>query len=461
MNAGFLVVAVVLVLFFGIISIATIGFFPAMSSDAKTSQSRAYWGGSGGYEGSAAPSPSYGGGGYWAYNPLKGADSLWFFIVTIVMPIVTLIRMGERTEKNDLKTMGAGFIGSMLLFGAIFVFIGGFRDMLSLYPSESYTKPTFWQQYGWLVQSIVFGLLSHAALFLAERWRKERGSPRSVYSIVAHNAGLFLALYASITLVAYANQFIDVVKQAMGGSKWTDEIIYDPARLLGWLVYSLVLGGAAFKVLEHSKKLEGKGALAEYTYNTPASFAGIALFASGLFMVLESLNRVVYGRGDYWYTTFLVGAVFVGAGLYFLHWMLRKQEEQGIVRTGHYVPMVAGALLLLVGLFAGVFSLNDAMQRTGYSQDVALDAMLNSIIQLLIGGGLLFVMHEWTKNKYDAKKVQEGSFLNGMFEDTEARKQEPVNYAAMQESAEVRSIDERLSSIDRRLSNIERLLKAK
>ncbi len=463
------IIAIFLVL--GLVSIALLGSFPGLAGDARKTQSDSYWRGgeSGGTYNAPSQGGSYGEGtqSYWVYDPFRdGRNTMLFWLGCIFMPLLTLMRVSDRSQKNDMKTIAIALLASVLMFGGMLVLVDGFMNMLSLYPSTSRSVPSTGMQYGWILMSALLLFFSWVCLYVGEMWRKENKGTRTLYSIMMHNVGLFLVLYSAVALVSFTGSFIDIINRWRIGSTYgIEEVIYSPPRLFGWLVFSVILAGIAYKLLEYSKKSAEDDELAEYTYNTPASFAGIILFASGLFMLVTFMAKFVNvinptgGAEKFPFLEAIFGAVYMIVALYFFHWLIRKQEEQEVMRTGHYAIVAAGTALVAIGLFGAIFTFNSLMQTTyEYSQKGNTNALMNEIFWVALGIVLLYVAYKWTHNGYDPQRMQEGGGMNGFFEDAEAKKRAEEE---AEEPVSLESIAKRLTKIEGKLDRIEGLLKKK
>jgi hypothetical protein len=56
---------------------------------------------------------------------------------------------------------------------SIYSLVMGVNDLLTFTTYETATKPTFGQQYGWLIQFVVYGIIGIALTYAAERTRKD------------------------------------------------------------------------------------------------------------------------------------------------------------------------------------------------------------------------------------------------------------------------------------------------
>jgi len=127
-------------------------------------------------------------GSYWSYNPFdEGINSLLFIFISIAAPLITAVRMHR---ENGWKTILAAAAGAFFLAGALMVALGAFQNLFSLYPNESSYVRT-----GKSMAAVLpdyGGSAGAILLWLSEKWRKEGGAARSVYSIVAHTLGCSL-----------------------------------------------------------------------------------------------------------------------------------------------------------------------------------------------------------------------------------------------------------------------------
>jgi hypothetical protein len=146
----------------------------------------------------------------------------------------------------------------------------------------------------------------------------------------------------------------------------------------------------------------------------------------------------------------------MGASLWMLRWRAGQQEMEGTARTAHYWPMAAGVALAVIGLVGGIFAFNYLMQLSpdnAYAQQNGMKSLEMYVVYLVFGLALVYIAHSWAKTKYEAVRLQEGSFSNFLFDDTEAKEE------AAKEEPEGKGTDaiaRRLATVEKRLDNLEK-----
>lgn len=409
-----LAIGIPLLLILGMMFVGMVGFFPGMASSQRN-YAASDWGGSS--NGRLAAMPAYEGGLNWYYNPFENPmNAMLFLLFCIAAPIITALRLNT----EEWKTMGAAALGTFFLSGAVIVTIGAFQNLFSMRPNAGYGVDAG-DLYGWVFLDIILVGIGGALLYLAEKWRMEKGSARPVYSVVAHTAGLFVATYAAFLFLFSSAEAADVLKRSMEGNGWANDIVLNPVKMFGWLFYSAALFYIAYRLLVFSKK--GAGEMAGYALHTPVSYIGAISLCGAVFYTLLFLAGVVSALTNSYYGPKLsifdlaLAILFNIVALYAARWLAARQMAIGIPRTAHLWLMCAGSLIALVMLFAGIFALYSVLSSNSPSDSWRM--LFFTLLSLGYGGGLICAAKGFAAREYAEKKAQAGSLLNSLYGEEE------------------------------------------
>lgn len=399
-----------LVVLAGFASISMVGFFPGLSGGSRYENSD--MGGSS--KGTLANSPAYQGGNYWYYNPFsQSLNSFLFVLLSIIAPIITIMRL---KGNNEWRTTIAAAIGAFFIAGALMVLTGALQNLFSFSPNSS-SNVDAGDVYGWLFFLIIEAALGMGLLYLAEKWRKETGAPRSVYSIVSHTMGLFLCVYAAALFVTSAASAADLVKRS-AYDNWSKQIALSPASMFGWLIYCAVLFYVAYRVLEYSKKSSPRDAMAAYAFHTPVSFVGgIATVAALIYTTV--VLAAIAGANDLQGSDLLFAVIYNAAAFLLARWLVSQQEAKGIQRTGQLWLTCTGTIAAIFALLFGVFALYGIVSEN--YNDTQWEMLFFAILMLAYGGALLYASQKLTANKYSEGKMQEGSLFDFLYGEEQAK----------------------------------------
>ena len=313
---------------------------------------------------------------YWYYNPFENPlNSMLFVFLSIFAPLTLLIRLKE--EQNAWKTILAGAAGVFFLSTAFIFAVGALQNMLSQTPSmRTSLDHAVGYQYGWLLMALVGGLIGAGLLYLAEQMRKKGPSKRSVYSMAAHVFGLALVIYTAAHVVVYSFTTVNLLKDFdKYNGTWTRDIVLNPIKLWGWLIFSAAMTFVAFKLLQFSKKSAPTDSMARYAYHTPASLGTAILLMGGItasLMFLYNLANALfppyesYGSNLSGYELVL-GLVFCAGAIWISRYLVDAQMKTGVQRTGHYWLIASGAIIVLVSLLCSVFALYSMLTSSSHT----------------------------------------------------------------------------------------------
>src|SRR3989338_2214030 len=95
------------------------------------------------------------------YHVFDYADSMALMLMFLLGTLVAFVTIYElSTKTQSLLAMLLYIMGSLLLFASITILIFGVHDMITFKGvGETYVKPTFTQQYGWIIESVLTAIL--------------------------------------------------------------------------------------------------------------------------------------------------------------------------------------------------------------------------------------------------------------------------------------------------------------
>jgi len=314
-----------------------------------------------------------GAGGYHVYNPFASGAAMILFIPGVIILFWLWASLTDKIKSN--LAIALALAGALVLFLGTFVFVSGVHDLLTFTVYERYTKPTFGQQYGWLIESIVFTILGLGLLYLGEWARKQAGINRSVLPSSLYPIGGFLIL---ATLVVFTSGFHNTIYA-------TDYTQY--RENLSWVIETFIFGIIAYGILRHIegiRKAEGE-AKSIYTFPTAAIGAILIVITLGVYM-FGSLDYIYRDYGEKHLKWLFEAVVFGVIG----YWFARKSDkiahEDGEVRTALPTSLYfSSALLLVTSLLQFLLGLHDFL----YSNNPNLK-WLYEFLTLLIPGLLAF-----------------------------------------------------------------------
>ncbi len=285
--------------------------------------------------------------GYHTYNPFAATALVWGIVVGIVIMLWSLFEM--LSKKNVLLVVAIGTMGVVLLFASNYIFISGVHDLLTAGGSATtYTKPTLGQQYGWLIETIIFLPLSLAIMGLADWLRRREGSRFSVLAIGFYAMGTFCALVCAVL-------FAMGVFMLLNGnqSNYQENLAFIPELFIfGVMCVAYLKGTEIFKRGE-------PGAKSPYVF--PAYvIGGVLLVAALAALIFGSLDFVYNDWGSKSFNWLVETAIYgaVGFGLAILSDVFAgRAGEKGIaLNTSLYA---CGGILLFASLLQFIFGLND------------------------------------------------------------------------------------------------------
>jgi flagellar biosynthesis protein FliQ len=341
----------------------------------------------------ASPTPSTGYGGeyktdsmatgvgrYHVYNPLASAGFLVSFIIGIIIFFWSLMDLREKIKTN-IPTILA-IVGIIFLFMSLYSLVMGLHDLLTFTKYETITKPTFGQQYGWLIQFFVYGIIGLALMYAAEHTRKEASETRSTIPSAATPLGVFLLLSTFLLFVSGFHSFMYLTDYS------------DYRQSLAWLIETFIFGFLAYFLLNTSEKIRRAEGMTKSIFSFPAASLGVVFLLMTLgvyiFYSFDWIYRDYGAKNINWFVEAVVYAVLGIAFSLIGDNLARKDGEEA---TGFTTSMfLCGVVLLAPAVGVFLIGFNDFL----YSNNPSLK-WFYELLLLLIPGILAVAAGEYTR----------------------------------------------------------------
>jgi hypothetical protein len=237
-------------------------------------------------------------------------------------------------------------ISIIFLFMSIYSLVAGLHDLLTFTTYETATKPTFGQQYGWLIQFVVYGIIGTALLYASDYLRKQAGETKSVIQSATSPLGAFLLLSTLLLFVTGFHAFLYA----------TDYTEY--RQSLAWIIETFIFGIMAYVFLWASEKIRRREGVTKSIFSFPVA-------SMGVIFILLALGAYLFGTFDYVYRDY---------GAKNLNWLIES--------------VVFGILGIGFSLLGDQFSWKDGEESSAFSTSMFLAGMvllLASVVQFIIG----------------------------------------------------------------------------
>ncbi len=288
---------------------------------------------------------SAGGGGYYAqptYHVFNYFNSGALSIMLVLGIIVTLLMVDSLYKKTDSLLASLLYIlGTLLLFSSVTILLFGVHDLLNFSgQGETFKKPTVMQQYGWLIESIVFGVLGLAFIQAAEQVRRREEEKGSLIYLAVTPVAALLILFA-----------IPIFFFGVHG------VLYSGYGVpsFAWVIETIVFGGIgalAFNWIDKKREENGEEGLWK---NYPLYAAGFAFLLPAAFIFMFGSLDYLHNQNarDVW-KPFIEAFVFAPLG--FLAFFIIDKVTEKDKRSS--LPMAltpVGAIFMLAATFALLF----------------------------------------------------------------------------------------------------------
>lgn len=257
---------------------------------------------------------------------------------------------------KSMKTLTLAVSGVVFIIFAFFIFIFGFNDLLTFTEGNVYYKPTFTQQYGWVIESIIFGFLGYILLMLGGRFRKKEGVELSLYSIIMIPVAYVLIL---VVLLVY----IFGLHNALHTSDYTNY-----RTNLAWIVETFVFGLSCILLFMRARRmLKVDGARLDFI--TPLILASSILLIATLIVYLLGVHSTFWDLGRDMKLTWIGEAL--GFGIPCAVFLMKAESVRRIEygRGSLYTFMLAtvGVILMILTVFVYIAGVHMSLYNNYYS----------------------------------------------------------------------------------------------
>jgi len=316
-------------------------------------------------------------GRYHVYNPLMGGGFLLAFILAVLILFWCFVTLRETIKANIPTLLALGAV--LFLFMASYSFVAGLHDLLTFTAYETTRKPSFGQQYGWFIQTIVYGIIGIILLYGAEYYRKEAGEERSVIPSVLSPVGAFMLLSTFLLFTSGFHTFMHL-------KDYTDY-----RQSLAWVIETFIFGILSYYLLKISENIRRTEGAVKSIFSFPSASLGV------LFTII-TLGVYIFSSFDYIYREygvkdlnwFVESLIFAALAIIFSilgdKLSLKDGEEANGFQTSLYV---AGIFLILPAVLLFLLGFNEFL----YSDSPTLKWFYEFLI-LFVPGAIAFVAAE-------------------------------------------------------------------
>ncbi len=300
--------------------------------------------------------PSSGGervGGPAPYHVYRAFDfgSLSPLVVLVGMAIVLWGWSKIYHKVKSIISLSLIMAGVVFMVFGFFIFFFGFHDLLTFTVGETYLKPTFTQQYGWIIESVIFVALGYFLLWLGKENEKSEELSRTI-SYVMELPISYILLLAVLFIYLFG------VHNVLRLEDYTNY-----RSSLSWIVEVIVFCFPAWFFLMKSdvfrKKYEKKKSLIPGTF----AWASFILLCATFVIYTLGVHAAVYQPGQSYWKNFLETFLFALPGILLLGKAeeIRKVRKQGKSLIPKVLLPIAVILAFatLIGYLLGVNGLFD------------------------------------------------------------------------------------------------------
>ncbi len=186
-------------------------------------------------------------------------------------------------EVGSIKALSLAISGMVFIICALFIFIFGFNDLLTYTSGNVHIKPTFTQQYGWLIETFVFGIMGYILIHLGEKvkWGEKIDKPMMSFILKP---------------IAYLLLFIVIYFYLVGVVQISDANYTDYRENLAYLVQALIYTFPCVYLMKHLDKSGG-----ELNVFNAARITVYLLILPLTFIYVMGVHQFLDGEGDYFW----------------------------------------------------------------------------------------------------------------------------------------------------------------
>jgi membrane protein implicated in regulation of membrane protease activity len=255
-------------------------------------------------------------------------------------------------------------LGTLLIFASATIFLFGVQDILVFKGlGETHTKPTMMQQYGWVIESVIFAVLGSAFVWAGERLRKREDEEGSLVYLAVTPVASLLALFTIPVFIFGLHGAIN---------PGYDQVTYE------WIIETILFGGlavAAFVKLDSMRFAEKEE---ESWKPYPLFAAGYAFLIPAFFIFIfwvAALMTNNFHGDEVWRTLveLLIFAVLGFASFYLIDHVRRREKGKKSVlpyalAPGGYLFLFAATIALVFGFSAWLRAdINASTYRSSFS----------------------------------------------------------------------------------------------
>ncbi|MFH1470455.1 MAG: hypothetical protein ABIF01_01795 [Candidatus Micrarchaeota archaeon] len=310
---GLVVLFVILgsVLYLGVFNLAGKSVY-SQSLGASSSES--------GYSGDRAYAPNYydRGPSYHVFNYFNSGALSVMLIIGVIVALMMVDALYKKTESFLASILY--IIGTLLLFASATILLFGIHDILTFTgPGETFKKPTVMQQYGWLIESVVFGVMGIAFVVAGEHIRRSEDEEGSLKYLAVTPIASLLALFAIPTFILGIH---NVIFPSYSDTSFT------------WVIEAIIFGGLgviAFNWID--KKRQEKGETSVWRIY-PLYALGYALLVPAVFLFIAGTHAYLTDKfaRDVW-KAFVEALVFAPLGILAFYAIDKLREKEKDFRS--------------------------------------------------------------------------------------------------------------------------------
>lgn len=306
------------------------------------------------------------------YHVYRAFDFGEFAIFINIIGLSMLVWSWHKLQKEvkSIRTLTLAVSGIVFIIFAFFVFIFGFNDLLTFTGGNVYYKPTFTQQYGWIIESVIFGFLGYFLLYLAERFGKREGVKISLYPVIMIPVAYVLILVVLLVYIFGLHNFLHT----------RDHTNY--RTNLSWIVETFVFGLSCLLLFIRAEKIRRtEGVKLDLT--KPLMLTSSILLIATLVVYLFGVHSSFWDLRDKIDLIWMVELLGFGIPcvVFFMktEGIRRKEGEMRSIYPSILIP--TSAILLPITVFVYIAGVHFSLYPPPYS-----DANFSWIIEVILFG---------------------------------------------------------------------------
>jgi len=328
------------------------------------------------------------------YHVYRAFDFGDFAIFINIIGLSMLVWSWYKLQKEvkSIRILILAVSGIVFIIFAFFIFIFGFNDLLTFTGGNVYYKPTFTQQYGWIIESVIFGFLGYFLLLLGERFRKKEGVKISLYPII-----MIPVAYVLILVVLWVYIF------GLHNALHTDYTNY--RTNLSWIVETFVFGLSCILLFIRTEKIRRtEGAKLDFT--KPLMLTSSILLIATLVVYLFGVHSSFWdlkGKLDLIWIAELL-AFGIPCVVFFMKAESIRKREEGKRPIFPYILILIGVILLIATIFVYIIGVMASLYSDSY-----YGTNFSWIIEVILFGipaiMFLIVANDMRKRELEGKSI--------------------------------------------------------